>query len=498
MGASIFVNVNKILWNATREFGLDLRDPAGEADRLTVIWDGDKFVYESTSDSSWWWDVAKLLWKYGTAPYKAQKLMQSTVATFLKLYEEPYFPFRSLSTRAFELDLAKITGVTGEQFLADNGISAAFGHDIIGAATRVNYASNLDLIHGLDTMVSIAPEGAQAVAGGNWKIFDRMVAESGAQLLLNTSVSSIALGSKSTAEKPRYLINEGSAGVAFDSIVLATPYQFSDIKTSGDVLQTTIDEIPYVQLHVTLFSSPFQLSGEFLNLKAGAQVPTTVLTAYSETAEGDSGLEGAGKTGFFSVSTLRAITNPTTGTEEYLYKIFSPMEVTPEFISSLLGVNVPESFTGVAPAATPATDDDTVVVEPVSWYHKHVFQAYPKALPRVTFQDPIVGNGVYYTSGMESFISTMETNALMGKNVARLIVDDVLGLSTGHAVATEQEPVTEVKLEVQAEADVQSSEETQAEAEAEAESMDVDEKIEGVEEVPEELKREEVVEKPEL
>lgn len=56
------------------------------------------------------------------------------------------------------------------------------------------------------------------------------------------------------------------------------------------------------------------------------------------------------------------------------------------------------------------------------------------ALPRVTFQDPIVGPGLYYTSGMESFISTMETNALMGKNVAKLIVDDIVGVESGGAV----------------------------------------------------------------
>jgi len=35
---------------------------------------------------------------------------------------------------------------------------------------------------------------------------------------------------------------------------------------------------------------------------------------------------------------------------------------------------------------------------------------------------------------MESFISTMETNALMGKNVAKLIVDDILGVESGGAV----------------------------------------------------------------
>ncbi|KAL1870730.1 hypothetical protein Daus18300_005050 [Diaporthe australafricana] len=437
VGASIFVDVNHILWNASQEFDLDLRDPSSDADRLTVIWDGDKFVFES--GDSWWWDIVKLMWKYGTAPYKAQNLMKSTVATFLKLYEEPYFPFRSLSTRAFELDLVKVTGVTGEQFLADNGISAAFSHDIVEPATRVNYASNLDSIHGLDAMVSIAPEGAKAVIGGNWRIFDRMVAKSGAYVHLNTSVSSISVGTKPGAAKPKYLVNDGSAGVAFDNVVLATPYQFSDIKAAGDVLQTAIDEIPYVKLYVTLFASPFRISAEYLGLKPGAQVPTSVLTAFSKADDGSSGLEGAGKTGFFSISTLRSVTNPSTGKVEYLYKIFSPMEVTSEFLSSVLGVEVPKTITGAAPAATPAADDDTVTVEPVSWLHKHVFNSYPKALPRVTFQDPIVGNGVYYTSGMEGFISTMETNALMGKNVARLIVDDALGLSTGHAVTDEKE-----------------------------------------------------------
>lgn len=46
----------------------------------------------------------------------------------------------------------------------------------------------------------------------------------------------------------------------------------------------------------------------------------------------------------------------------------------------------------------------------------------------MTFEDPELSKGFYYTSGMESFISTMETSALMGKNVAQLIMDDFLGV----------------------------------------------------------------------
>ena len=64
----------------------------------------------------------------------------------------------------------------------------------------------------------------------------------------------------------------------------------------------------------------------------------------------------------------------------------------------------------------------------ISWYYPHVWYSYPVELPRVTFEDLELSKGFYYTSGIESFISTMETSALMGKNVAQLIMDDFLGV----------------------------------------------------------------------
>lgn len=97
-------------------------------------------------------------------------------------------------------------------------------------------------------------------------------------------------------------------------------------------------------------------------------------------------------------------------------------------------MQVPDTFVG----CTAQEDASQECVEPVSWYYPHVFHSYPKAFPRVTFQDPVVGEGLYYTSGMESFISTMETTALMGKNVARLIVDRMLGADVDNASFVER------------------------------------------------------------
>ncbi|KAI0813900.1 prenylcysteine oxidase [Xylaria sp. FL0064] len=434
LGASIFVDVNYILSNATRHFGLTVKDPGNEEGGLLGVWNGESFVY--TQDSNFWdWvNLARLFWKYGTAPYYTHKLVQGTVATFLKLYEEPFFPFRSLSTRAFQLGLVKITGMTGRQFLAANNLDGPFARDIVQASTRVNYASNLEYIHGLGAMVAMAPEGAKAVEGGNWQIFANMVKASGADLHLNSTVTGIAFNSdqkyKITTSKESgdgTPIEAISYPVAFDDVVIAAPFQFANITTDGNLIQHPIDTIPYATLHVTLFASPYKFSPAFFNMPPASDVPVSVLTTLGADEEAKPGKSGAGKAGFYSVTLQRIVMNPRTHNPEYVYKVFSPEAVTSNFLSELLGVDVPETFTQEDNGDDGSTANDSVV-KPISWLHATVFHPYPQKYPRVTFQDPILGNGLYYTSGIESFISTMETSALMGMNVARLIVDDHAGI----------------------------------------------------------------------
>jgi len=120
LGASIFVEVNTILKNSTDRFGLKPRDSETEDIEILGIWNGKEFVYTQKGDS--WWNLAKLFWKYGLAPYRTQRLMKSVVGKFRKLYETPFFPFRSLSDRAQDLDLLSVTSVTGEQLLAANKV----------------------------------------------------------------------------------------------------------------------------------------------------------------------------------------------------------------------------------------------------------------------------------------------------------------------------------------------------------------------------------------
>lgn len=414
LGASIFVQVNRNLVNAVQDLGLSIKkaDEPEESDgpsEVLGIWNGESLVITISDDSYSWWTAAKLIWKYGLLSItRNQALMKKTVGTFLRMYEEPHFPFRSLSGTADDLGLNKITGVTGAQFLEANRIGALFSTEIVQASTRVNYAQNLDQIHGLETMVCMAIDGAMSVKGGNWQIFDGMIKASQGHLLLNTSVTEISRQPDST-----YTVKASLASVndpessstyldSFDDVILAGPLQFAKISFNPTDL-TLPAPIPYVNLHVTLFASPHVLSPAAFNVPPSSRAPTIILTTLPP---------GSAKIlPFFSISTLRSIPRPSG--VEFLYKVFSPAPLTSSFFAQYFGISVTND------SSAPISEAD------ISWIYTKVWHSYPYLRPRVTFDDPQLDKAgrLWYTSGIEGFISTMETSSLMGMNVAKLVVN---------------------------------------------------------------------------
>jgi prenylcysteine oxidase/farnesylcysteine lyase len=279
----------------------------------------------------------------------------------------------------------------------------------------VNYAQNLGVINGLVSMVSMAPEGAVAVKGGNWQIFSQLAHEGAKSVHVKTPIEAIErneTSGKFTLQSSASDLNIKDLS-QFDDIIIAGPYQFANL-TFSPALKHLPDEIPYVTLHVTLFTSAHPLSPRAFNLPPTSKAPYVILTTLAEDEEPGQKTPYAGKAGFFSISTLRPIINPRTQQQEFLYKIFSPRIVTPGFLTRVLGLEldkIPSSLTGF---------DET----DVSWMYSKVWQSYPVEYPRVTYEPVKLGENVWYTGGMDSFISTMETNALMGMNVARLMVDE--------------------------------------------------------------------------
>jgi prenylcysteine oxidase/farnesylcysteine lyase len=277
----------------------------------------------------------------------------------------------------------------------------------------VNYASNLGLIHGLETMVCMATNGAVAVEGGNWQIFAHMLASSpSTSVHLNATVTSLSKQPDNT-----YKITSSTGETStFDSVVLAAPFQFSKLNVEPRP-QRIPDRIPYVALHVTLFASPHELDPAAFNLKPEEKVPQFVLTVLPEGEDHGLDPNGQGSPGFFSISVVNRALSPE-GLPENIYKIFSAERVTPSFLSRILGQDIQgDDSEGKSSIHTSPNGH-------ISWIHQKLWHSYPYEYPRVTFENIKLDEGLWYTSGIESFISTMETSALMGKNVARLVVDD--------------------------------------------------------------------------
>jgi prenylcysteine oxidase/farnesylcysteine lyase len=408
LGASIFVSVNHILVNASRKFNLGA---AAEQEVQSTpelgVWNGEEFVFVMEGEGGWW-DMAKLIWRYGYAPVTTNALMKKTVGKFMRMYEEPVFPWSSLNDVVAEVDLLGAMGVTGEQFLKDGGVSDKFANEIVQASTRVNYASNLATIHGLEAMVCMAANGAMSIAGGNWRIFDRMLkASPSVSTHLNTSITHVSKQTDGTYNLKTSL----GKNLQFDEVVLASPLQFSKL-VIDPAPQHTPDQIPYVKLYTTLFASPHKVSPEAFDLTADKVVPQHVLTTLNSF---DNATDPKAGPGFNSISIVGQGVNKQASPPraEYIYKVFALTPVVDaSFLSRLLDVHV-----------TDAEADHGDVEGSVSWIHHKIWNSYPEERPRVTFDEIQLDDGLWYTSAIEPFISTMETSALAGKNVARLIVD---------------------------------------------------------------------------
>jgi prenylcysteine oxidase/farnesylcysteine lyase len=432
--------VNKILVDAVNQFNLShidpefaIEDPENKTPGLG-FWNGREFVY--TVHGNGYWDLVKLAWHYGWySLFRTQQLMKDMVGRFLQLYDEPFFPWGSLSEAVYEIGLSDMTRTSGKEYLKEKGVSDKFASEFVQGATRVNYAQNLANIHAVEAMVCMATEGAMSVKGGNWQIFANMIGISANRHLLSTEVKTIerrqdgtfTVGAKmacsnTEADDP----SESTTSSDFDAIILAAPYQFLSINFTPS-LQFIPETVPYVILHVTLFTSPHRLSPSAFNLPPDQHVPHTILTTLPENEDpAPANTSQAGTPGFFSISTLRQVTNPSNPDRpEYLYKVFSPTSINATFLARILGLSEPSPITEPFPIYESGTIWDLPKDE-VTWIHRKLWQSYPYEFPRNKFEKLRLDDGIWYTAGMEGFISTMETSALSGKNVAKLVVDELV------------------------------------------------------------------------
>ncbi|VDC01974.1 unnamed protein product [Peniophora sp. CBMAI 1063] len=390
LGASIFVAVNKNMMRASDEFNLTRINFAADDNEQMGIWDGKEFLFtQGTRGNGYfgsWFDTLKVFWRYGySSPVKAQNIVKALTSRFTDLYLPTPPRWTNITSVVTELGWADQVMLTGEEYFSSQGVGEKFIHELIGAATRVNYAQDADKIHALEASVSLAATGATAIKGGNWKVFDQFVKRSGAKLYLKDKVETVKKVNADT-----WLLRSASGTRRYNSIILAAPAPLAGLELPGEPL-TPVD---YVNLHVTLFTttSP-HANPEYFGYKPGSKVPETILTAKG-TAE-------------FNSMTYHGRLKDADGVPleppQWVVKIFSMEKVEDAWIEKLFG-------------------------HEVNWVYRKLWQPYPVLPPTTSFPSIKLDDGFYYINAFEPAISTMETETIAARNVVEMVLDELLGL----------------------------------------------------------------------
>lgn len=391
-GASIFVSANKILSKAVEDFNFETQTfregakKASNVDNRIGIWNGSSILVVF-SDSIF--DKTKLFLRYGLNIFRSLSLSKQFVQRFLDYYYNRLFPFESLNAAAHFSDFLNYTKITGRELFAEKGISDLFALEFIQSLTRVNYALDLESIHAIGSLVCLAANNARQVKGGNWQIFRKFIESSKADLKLNETVKLIKRDNVKNKWQLEHVNSEtrNKNIEVFDDVIIATPFDQAEIK-GADI---DIPRVDYVHLHVTFFVTNSTLNASFFGEDSRQPFPSTILTTpFNQSDENSPDFDIP----IYSLSLIDHIEER----GSYVYKIFSKEKLTDDFIRDISG-----SWANI------------------SWVYRKEWYSYPKLRPTTNFTDFKVADGLWYLNGMETFISTMETSALAGANVAGLI-----------------------------------------------------------------------------
>ncbi|KAI7863419.1 Prenylcysteine lyase-domain-containing protein, partial [Spinellus fusiger] len=403
MGASIFVNANHNLMNATKLFGLELSFMKDRPDRLG-LWDGHKFLYEQTGVTLW--DQLKLLWTYGASPVKVTNHLSDAMRQFEEtFYQKNALPFYSLSDAFSHERMHSLLNTTAAAYFEALGSSVKFNQEIIQTATRANYGQDIDQLHAMGALVRReVSHDASSVRGGNHQLFQAFAQHSNATVRLNSKVIKVQEDPipllPFQENRRRYKVVTSETEERYDAVIMAAPISSDD---SGIEWPFPAKEHarPYHTVHVTLiagYPNPVYFG------RTNPEITPNLIIATEELLpntfmQGQKKSKRTNNIPFTSFAIHKTLKHG-----ESIIKIFSSTALTEDLL-------------------------DTLFINH-TWTHRREWKAFPKLTPIIEDQWPSIvmeeksdnlDHGVFYINAFENAISTMETQTVASKNVARII-----------------------------------------------------------------------------
>eukprot|EP01133_Synstelium_polycarpum_P016690 gene16690-19841_t len=383
VGGSIVHPLNDNINNIVRDLELEVYFPEKDSSGYT-IWDGNRFVFQQSAWFGSTLDKLRILYNYGWDPIKFSSRKETIVQKFLSGYNVEQ-PFNSVQEFFDTIGLPNITRVTaGEYFEKEIEISKPFVEELLSAAIRVNYNQDYDKIAAFAAFIALvgAEDGLYAIKGGNFLMAKGLIKKANARVVEGTVkiIRKIVDDDKVVLYQVVVAGKEGEEDKVyeFDNVVMASPIELAGVEFEN----VNIDDMPkkqYKTVHTYLIAAT-SLSPTYFSIAKGDVIPEHVLTSHNTSLP------------FFVASrNPRGVLND----GRILFKVFSHLDLDDAFLSTLF-VNHTSQL-------------------------KHAWQAYPVLTPTSEFPRIVIDEGLYYINAFEHSVSTMETETLASKNVAKLI-----------------------------------------------------------------------------
>jgi prenylcysteine oxidase/farnesylcysteine lyase len=227
------------------------------------------------------------------------------------------------------LNFTGLTATDSASYLLSQGVGSAFVYEFVEAATRVNYGHDIDKIHALEGLVSMAANGAVSAVGGNFQIFANFLDHSNAKVHLRTTVTTIQKdedGWRLDVEDTQEPNNFGTTK-PFDAVIIAAPHKSTKISFPSS--SARVPPVPYVHLHVTLFTTTSRSpNAAYFNLPEGSAIPSMILTSAQARRQ------GAPEPDFNSMNYLQ---KTSADREEWVVKVFSKKRIEDTWLEKVFG-----------------------------------------------------------------------------------------------------------------------------------------------------------------
>ncbi len=372
LGAAFFNGANRTILELKKD--LNLSAQRSEEYRDFLIWNGSKIVFKSNQNGLI--NNFKIFSKYKSSVLNMMRLLNKAKTKLADFYLQEQKNPKEIDSQFESAGIKEFFQKPFDTLLTEAGINQKFIEEIAAPITRTIYSQNADLggFAGIASLIGVYGYPIYHFDAGNITLPTHLIKKSNAIVRQNQKVTSIEKTSND-----QYKVSAGKEPEAFDSVIIATPLEGSDIKFEG-ITVSKWEPQQYQPVFTKIMLGVFNPT--YFGLDNTSKTPAIVLTTKDADPIKHCGIQKIGNN-----ESIVTFTSTEPLPDDLLLDVFK--------------------------------SQSTPILE-------HQWKAaYPIFRPIAKLPPTKLDKGLFYVNAIEPAISSMETSALSALNCIRMLNHDL-------------------------------------------------------------------------